>query len=213
MSSRLSDMILVHESEEFENTGDVPENLDLPDPQEQGEEYTKTAPTWALQMDKDFDVETIEGPIPGKEGDYLAKGPEGDMWVVDQEVFKKTYEPTSDDISDLDSVPQLPDDIETPKMESVFKIKEMGMDSVMGDNPPPGAQKVQPSQWMKMGQVGQAAQTGLDALNKAGQDLDAYVTPEGEFLAYPKMKGPGSIAMRADLTKGGIWSPVTGSSL
>lgn len=88
------------------NDGSIPDNDHLPDPKEDGEKYKKHAPSYAVQMDKDFTVNTIEGPAEAKEGDFLLKGEEGDMWPVDQEIFRKTYRPA-----------------ETPKMEKVFKKK------------------------------------------------------------------------------------------
>lgn len=77
-----------------ENDGSIPENPDLPDPDAEGEEYKKTAPVHALKMDEPFDVETIEGPMSGKAGDWLVKGHNGDMWVVDDAMFQDTHEPT-----------------------------------------------------------------------------------------------------------------------
>lgn len=91
-----------------ENTGKVPEkdkNKHLPDPKNVGDKFQKTGLTHAIQMDKDFEVETIEGKAKAKEGDFLCKGSEGDMWPVDQEIFRKTYKPVA------------------AKMEKVFKPK------------------------------------------------------------------------------------------
>lgn len=88
------------------NDGSIPDNDHLPDPKKEGEKYKKHAPSYAVQMEKDFVVNTIEGPAEAKEGDFLLKGEEGDMWPVDQEIFMKTYRPA-----------------ETPKMEKVFKKK------------------------------------------------------------------------------------------
>lgn len=90
------------------NDGSIPEkdkNKHLPDPKEQGDEFQKVGVTHAIQIDKPFVVQTIEGDAEAKEGDFLCKGPEGDMWPVDQEIFRKTYRPTA------------------PKMEKVFKPK------------------------------------------------------------------------------------------
>lgn len=96
-------------SEASENDGTVPdedENGHLPDPEELGREFQKVATTYAVQMDKPFTVKTIEGDADAKEGDFLCKGDEGDMWPVDQEIFLKTYRP-----------------VEGPKLEKVFKRK------------------------------------------------------------------------------------------
>lgn len=70
----------------------VPKNPDLPDPEKSGKEYIKTEPVFAMKMDKDFDVKTIEGDVKGKAGDYLCKGANGEYWPIDKDVFEKTYE-------------------------------------------------------------------------------------------------------------------------
>lgn len=190
--------------EQPENTGDIPENPDLPQPREEGEEYQKTAPTWALRMDDPFEVETIEGPMSGKAGDYLAQGPEGDMWVVDGDVFGQTYEPVA---GEEEQEVELDDG---PTMESVFRLRE-DLQDLSATHPPPGSQPMKDDDLNKLGQAGQSAKQGLDALQKAGQDVDAFKTPTGQFMAYPKAGGPASTPLQADMTKGGLWSPVTGT--
>jgi hypothetical protein len=45
----------------------------------------------AKQMDKDFEVETMEGTMKGKKGDYLIVGVEGERYPCNEEVFKKSY--------------------------------------------------------------------------------------------------------------------------
>lgn len=74
---------------------ELPEQTDdLPDPEEEGAQYLKTAPIWAMQMGREFDVVTLEGPVTGDEGDWLAKNPETEeLWPINDEVFKKSYAP------------------------------------------------------------------------------------------------------------------------
>jgi hypothetical protein len=55
--------------------------------------YLKTVPTWMKQMNKAFEVDTLEGKMKGKKGDYLAVGVDGEMYPVDLAIFKKTYKP------------------------------------------------------------------------------------------------------------------------
>lgn len=55
------------------------------------ETYQKTAPTKAVKMDEAFEVETLEGTMKGKAGDYLAEGPDGERWPVDADIFDKTH--------------------------------------------------------------------------------------------------------------------------
>ena len=61
-------------------------------PEEEFREAQKTEPTQVVQMDEPFQVQTKEGPADGDAGDYLAKGVEGEMWPIDQEIFDKTHE-------------------------------------------------------------------------------------------------------------------------
>lgn len=64
---------------------------DLPDPWKVGKEFRKTATIFAVQMPTDFLVQTLEGPHYGHAGDWLAKGPAGEMWPIKREIFEKTY--------------------------------------------------------------------------------------------------------------------------
>ena len=52
----------------------------------------KRNPVEAVQIDEVFEVETMEGLMRGKAGDYLMKGVDGELYVCDREIFKKTYE-------------------------------------------------------------------------------------------------------------------------
>jgi hypothetical protein len=60
-------------------------------PIEGWEEYQKTQPVKAVQMDEDFEVATLEGIMQGHKGDYLAEGPEGERWPIKESIFDKTY--------------------------------------------------------------------------------------------------------------------------
>lgn len=100
-------MTFVSEGKKEGNDGSIPENPHLPDPEETGREFVKTGTTYAVQLDQPFVVSTIENDeAEAKAGDFLCKGPKGDMWPVDREVFLQTYKPA-----------------DTPKMEKVFKRK------------------------------------------------------------------------------------------
>lgn len=54
-------------------------------------EYRKIATVRAKQMNRPFDVETLEGHMTGNKGDYLCIGIEGEKWPVKKEIFEKTY--------------------------------------------------------------------------------------------------------------------------
>lgn len=52
----------------------------------------KPIPVEAVQIDEAFEVETLEGIMKGKAGDYLMKGVQGELYVCDKEIFDQTYE-------------------------------------------------------------------------------------------------------------------------
>jgi len=55
--------------------------------------YRKVATVLAMQMDIPFCVETLEGTMHGKPGDYLVMNEETEeCWPVKKEIFEKTYE-------------------------------------------------------------------------------------------------------------------------
>lgn len=45
----------------------------------------------AIEMDCDFAVETKEGLMKGKKGDFLLEGIQGEIYPCDREIFLKTY--------------------------------------------------------------------------------------------------------------------------
>ena len=47
-----------------------------------------------IQVDEPFEVETMEGIMKGKAGDWLMIGIRGEMYPCDNENFKKTYDLT-----------------------------------------------------------------------------------------------------------------------
>ena len=51
----------------------------------------KPIPVRCIQIDETFEVETMEGVMKGKQGDYLIIGIHGEMYPIDQEIFLKTY--------------------------------------------------------------------------------------------------------------------------
>jgi len=46
----------------------------------------------AKQMEYPFEIETLEGKMCGKPGDWLVEGVEGEWYPVANSIFKKTYE-------------------------------------------------------------------------------------------------------------------------
>jgi len=59
----------------------------------------KPIPISAKKISDEFYVETLEGIMKGKAGDYLIVGVKGELYPCDREVFEETYEPhTGDDV-------------------------------------------------------------------------------------------------------------------
>lgn len=46
----------------------------------------------AKQMREEFIVDTLEGKMNGKAGDYLVIGTRGEHYPVDKEIFEETYD-------------------------------------------------------------------------------------------------------------------------
>ncbi len=52
----------------------------------------KPIPILCTQIDEPFRVETMEGVMEGKAGDWLVVGIHGEMYPIDKEIFNKTYD-------------------------------------------------------------------------------------------------------------------------
>jgi len=52
----------------------------------------KPIPVRFIQVDEPFEVETMEGVMKGKKGDYLIVGIHGEMYPIDKKIFGKTYD-------------------------------------------------------------------------------------------------------------------------
>lgn len=52
----------------------------------------KPIPIRCLQIDEPFVVETKEGTLRGKAGDYLMVGVQGELYPCEREIFEQTYE-------------------------------------------------------------------------------------------------------------------------
>jgi len=51
----------------------------------------KPIPIQCIQIDEPFVVETLEGEMKGKKGDWLMVGVTGELYVCDQDIFSKSY--------------------------------------------------------------------------------------------------------------------------
>ncbi len=63
------------------------------DPSRSPHLYRKTGSIFALQMSRDFLMETLEGMEHGSEGDWIAQNPvDGEQWPIAKNTFKAMYE-------------------------------------------------------------------------------------------------------------------------
>lgn len=54
--------------------------------------HKKPIPISAVQIDEEFEVETMEGIMRGKPGDYLMRGIRGEIYPCDKGIFEESYE-------------------------------------------------------------------------------------------------------------------------
>jgi hypothetical protein len=54
----------------------------------------KTRPIWARLLDHDQTVETLEGKVTAKAGDYLCRGEAGELWPQSAKTLGARYAPT-----------------------------------------------------------------------------------------------------------------------
>lgn len=60
--------------------------------EENGQYYVKKPiPIKVVKMPYDFTIKTLHGKASGKTGDYVARTPAGDLYPIDQKIFKDTY--------------------------------------------------------------------------------------------------------------------------
>lgn len=52
----------------------------------------KPIPVRCLEMKEPFEVETMEGVLQGKAGDFLMIGIKGEMYPCDRDIFFETYD-------------------------------------------------------------------------------------------------------------------------
>jgi hypothetical protein len=52
----------------------------------------KPIPQACWQLDDDCEVETLEGTMRGKKGDWLMVGIDGELYVCEVSIFERTYQ-------------------------------------------------------------------------------------------------------------------------
>lgn len=68
------------------------EALPVPTPVGEAAVYRKTGTVVAAQLQEDVIVETPEGPMRAKKGDYLCQAPDGHAWPVMRQYFEENNE-------------------------------------------------------------------------------------------------------------------------
>lgn len=56
----------------------------------------KPIPIRCIQLQEPFRIETLEGVMEGKAGDYLMIGVKGEMYACDKAIFEETYDILAD---------------------------------------------------------------------------------------------------------------------
>lgn len=64
---------------------------DIPDLQFK-QAVKRPIPVRCIQMEEPFEVETLEGTLRGRAGDWLMVGIHGEMYPIAREIFEKTYD-------------------------------------------------------------------------------------------------------------------------
>lgn len=52
----------------------------------------KPIPVKCIQIHEPFEVESLEGTVKGKAGDWLMIGVDGEKYICDDAIFRKTYD-------------------------------------------------------------------------------------------------------------------------
>lgn len=82
----------------------------------------------ATQQSEEFTVETLEGTMSGKPGDYLVTGVNGEQYPCDKEIFEKTYVKVDNFIDRLN--------LEYGELEDKYeKLKAFTISSKFGEVP------------------------------------------------------------------------------
>lgn len=56
----------------------------------------KLIPIRCIPIPEAFEVETLEGKMQGKAGDWLMIGVQSEMWLCDKDIFEQTYDLVDD---------------------------------------------------------------------------------------------------------------------
>jgi hypothetical protein len=57
-----------------------------------GRAVKRPIPIYFKQIEEEIEVETLEGVMSGHPGDYLVMGIEGELYIINKEIFIKSYE-------------------------------------------------------------------------------------------------------------------------
>lgn len=59
--------------------------------EEVNEFFGNENPFFVVNSDGTFMLETLEGDMTGRWGDYVLRGPMNDFWIVRKNIFEETY--------------------------------------------------------------------------------------------------------------------------
>jgi hypothetical protein len=59
----------------------------------------------AIRITRSMTVETLEGTMTGKPGDWLITGVKGEQYFCKDDIFKQTYEPVSESVEKVNLSP------------------------------------------------------------------------------------------------------------
>lgn len=79
-----------------------------------GDQWVKHAPIQAKQMDTAFEVETLEGVVQGRPGDWLAQGVKGERWPIPADAFERKRYTLESILDAQDAEPPPSDGLFTP---------------------------------------------------------------------------------------------------
>lgn len=66
-------------------------DVDSHDRKSRAQQYIKIIPIKAIKMQEDFEIETLEGTMKGKKGDWLMQGVKGELYPCERKIFEKSY--------------------------------------------------------------------------------------------------------------------------
>jgi len=86
----------------------------------------KAIPVQFKVANQDMMIQTLEGPVSAKKGDYIMTGVKGENWPIDAQKFKQTY-----DIIEPNVATKKPIKVYAKEMTRPFQVKVSWSDSLL----------------------------------------------------------------------------------